>query len=226
MQQLSLALEPFNSEPTQTNWFQAILATLEVRQGTSWPDNFGKSLRKWLRQHDIAPVRTLSLFSGGGGLDIAFHDSGFEIVQMVELEAKYIQTLQKNSQPGKWLEGSIPICTDIRDYSPDLDLKVDFIIGGSPCQTFSAAGRRAAGVAGITDTRGTLFQEYVRLLKRLQPQGFLFENVSGITGANKEKHGKKFKKLLEKLVIVFTFVFSMLLTMVFRNIESVYLLLV
>ncbi|MGI8504842.1 MAG: DNA cytosine methyltransferase [Hassallia sp.] len=184
MRQLSLALELPNSEPANTNWFQDILTTLKVRQETVWTDNFGKSLRKWLRQQGIAPVKTLSLFSGGGGLDIAFHDSGFEIVQMIELEAKYIQTLQKNSQPGKWLEGSKPICTDIRDYSPDFDLKVDFIIGGPPCQTFSAAGRRAAGVSGTTEARGTLFKEYVRILKLLQPKGFLFENVYGIIGAN------------------------------------------
>lgn len=184
MQQLSLDLELLHSEPTNRNWFQDILATLEVGQEPGWTDNFGKSLRKWLQQQDIAPIKTLSLFSGGGGLDIAFHDSGFEIVQMVELEAKYIQTLQKNSQSGKWLEGSRPICTDIRDYSPDPNLKVDFIIGGPPCQTFSAAGRRAAGVPGTTDARGTLFQEYARILKLLQPKGFLFENVYGITGAN------------------------------------------
>ncbi|PLZ54668.1 DNA cytosine methyltransferase [Fischerella thermalis] len=170
MQQLSLPLELHNSEPANRNWFQDILDTLEVGQQATWTDNFGKSLHKCLQQQGIPPVKTLSLFSGGGGLDIAFHDSGFEIVQMVELEAKYVQTLQKNSQLGKRLEGSKPICTDIRDYFPDPNLKVDFIIGGPPCQTFSAAGRRAAGVSGTTDTRGTLFQEYVRILKLLQPK--------------------------------------------------------
>jgi DNA-cytosine methyltransferase len=119
------------------------------------------------------------------GLDIAFHDCGFDIVQMVELEAKYVQTLNLNSLPGKGLENSRAICIDIREFIPTPDLKVDFIIGGPPCQTFSAAGRRAAGVAGTSDARGTLFQEYVRLLKTLQPKGFLFENVYGIIGAQK-----------------------------------------
>jgi hypothetical protein len=180
MQQLSLSLELLDSKPNDVNWFENILNTLEIRQETGWTDKFGKHLRKWLQQKDIVPVKTLSLFSGGGVLDIAFHDSGFEIVQMVELEAKYIQTLPKNSQSGKWLEDSKPICTDIRDYSPDPNLNVDFIIGGPPCQTFSAAGRRAAGVSGTSDARGTLFQEYVRILKLLQPKGFLFENVYGI----------------------------------------------
>ncbi|AFY35835.1 DNA cytosine methyltransferase [Calothrix sp. PCC 7507] len=182
MRQLSLDLSIF--EATNKDWFQNILAKLKVKQETGWTDNFGKSLRKCLIQQGVAPVKTLSLFSGGGGLDIAFHDSGFQIIQMVELENKYVQTLLKNSLPGKWLAGSQPICTDIRNYSPDPNLKVDFVIGGPPCQTFSAAGRRAAGVLGTTDARGTLFQEYVRILKILQPKGFLFENVYGITGAN------------------------------------------
>lgn len=185
MQQLSLALELSDSEPVNPQWFQQLLSILNVRQEAAWTDNFGKSLRQKVWQQGITPVKTLSLFSGGGGLDIAFHDAGFEIIEMVELEAKYVQTLQKNSQPGKWLDGSKPVCMDIRNYIPAPDLEVDFVIGGPPCQTFSAAGRRAAGVAGTTDRRGTLFQEYVRILKLLQPKGFLFENVYGITGANK-----------------------------------------
>lgn len=185
MQQLSLALELSDSKPVNPQWFQHLLSILDVRQEAAWTDNFGKSLRQKLQQQGITPVKTLSLFSGGGGLDIAFHDAGFEIIEMVELEAKYVQTLQKNSQQGKWLDGSKPICMDIRNYLPTPDLEVDFVIGGPPCQTFSAAGRRAAGVAGTTDRRGTLFQEYVRILKLLQPKGFLFENVYGITGANK-----------------------------------------
>jgi DNA (cytosine-5)-methyltransferase 1 len=185
MQQLSLPLDLPGCEPVNKTWFQEMLATLGVRQEPAWPDSFGKSLQKWLRKQGHIPVKTLSLFSGGGGLDVAFHDAGFEIIQMVELEAKYIQTLQRNSLPGKWLSGAKPICIDIREYFPLFDFKIDFIIGGPPCQSFSAAGRRAAGVSGITDVRGTLFQEYVRILKTLQPIGFLFENVYGITGANK-----------------------------------------
>ncbi|HEY9649025.1 MAG TPA: DNA cytosine methyltransferase, partial [Coleofasciculaceae cyanobacterium] len=171
------------TEPDCPIWFLPMLETLGVSYSTGWPDRFGLSLRQWFIQQGHSPIRTLSLFSGGGGLDIAFHDCGFEIVQMVELEAKYVQTLIHNTQPGKWLENSKPICIDIREFCPNSELNVDFIIGGPPCQTFSAAGRRAAGVAGTTDARGTLFQEYVRILEILQPKGFLFENVYGITGA-------------------------------------------
>src|SRR5689334_8756292 len=130
MKQLSLSLDLSNSEPINKAWFQEILEILGVRQEPAWTDKFGKSLRQWLIQQGHTPIKTLSLFSGGGGLDIAFHDAGFEIIQMVELEAKYVQTLQRNSQPGKWLEGSKPLCINIRNYSPPSNFQVDFIIGG------------------------------------------------------------------------------------------------
>ncbi|PAX52170.1 DNA cytosine methyltransferase [Brunnivagina elsteri] len=184
MEQLCLPLDLYTEKPDHKTWFQDILAVLEVEQETAWVDWFGKSLRKFMIQQGHTPIKTLSLFSGGGGLDIAFHDAGFEIIQMVELETKYVKTLQQNSQQDKWLEGCQPICINVKDYTPQDNLKVDFIIGGPPCQTFSAAGRRAAGVSGKNDVRGTLFQEYVRILEILQPKGFLFENVYGITGAN------------------------------------------
>lgn len=184
MKQLSLPLElPDTAE--DESWFQQMLTALAISGEPGWCDRFGKSIRQWLIKTGHTPIKTLSLFSGGGGLDIAFHDCGFDMVQMVEVEGKYIQTLTHNSQPGKWLEKAQPVCIDIREFYPSPELKVDFIVGGPPCQSFSAAGRRAAGVAGTQDARGTLFQEYVRLLKTLQPKGFLFENVSGITGAQK-----------------------------------------
>ena len=187
MHQLSLSLTSDSTYCDRVTWFQKILESLNINRSSAWTDVFGLSLRNWLYKNGHTPIKTLSLFSGGGGLDIAFHDAGFDIVAMVELEAKYVQTLDKNSQPGKWLENSKPICIDIRKFFPSPDLKVDFIIGGPPCQSFSAAGRRAAGVTGTSDSRGTLFQEYVRILKTLQPKGFLFENVYGITGARKGK---------------------------------------
>lgn len=198
MEQLSLPLNLPETEPKGVKWFQEMLAALGVPYQPGWSDLFGISLRTCLNKLGHSPIKTLSLFSGGGGLDIAFHDAGFEILQMVEIETKYIQTLQQNSLPGKWLEKSQPICIDIREFSPNPELKVDFIIGGPPCQTFSAAGRRVAGVAGTSDTRGTLFEEYIRLLKTLQPQGFLFENVYGITGANGGKDWQDIQAAFQK----------------------------
>ena len=51
--------------------------------------------------------------------------------------------------------------------------KVDIFVGGSPCQSFSIAGSRG----GLDDTRGTLFFEYCRLVKEIQPKVFIYENV-------------------------------------------------
>lgn len=148
-----------------------------------WPDVFGARIKSLHSSLGNRHIRTLSLFSGAGGLDIGFSDAGFDIVESVEIEEKFCETLELNSGPGKRFENSKVRCIDIREFSPEHLGKIDFIIGGPPCQTFSAAGRRANGVLGITDARGVLFREYVRLLRGLSPKGFLFENVYGITGA-------------------------------------------
>lgn len=65
----------------------------------------------------------------------------------------------------------------------DFTNKVDLFVGGSPCQSFSIAGARG----GFEDTRGTLFYEYVRLVKEIQPQIFIYENVYGVLTHDKGK---------------------------------------
>ncbi|WP_182981331.1 DNA cytosine methyltransferase [Sphingobacterium sp. UME9] len=54
--------------------------------------------------------------------------------------------------------------------------KIDLLVGGSPCQAFSAVGKRL----GLEDTRGTLFYEYARVVKECQPKVFIYENVKGL----------------------------------------------
>ena len=159
-----------------------------------WPDVFGSKIKRYLIENNVPEIRTLSLFSGAGGLDIGFSDIGFNIVDSVELEKKFCNTLELNSGDGKRFENSTVNCIDIREFSGDNIGHIDFIIGGPPCQTFSAAGRRANGVLGLTDSRGVLFKEYVRLLEKLSPKGFLFENVYGIIGA---QGGEAWKEIRE-----------------------------
>ena len=149
------------------------------------PDSFGKALNNYTHKH-ISNIKVLSLFSGAGGLDIGFEDAGFTIVEQNELVDDFAQTLRINSA-GK----CNVVCKDVREYSgKHLKGKIDFIIGGPPCQPFSSASRRAFGVNGTIDTRGTLFNEYVRILKEVQPKGFLFENVYGIVSSNKGQDWK------------------------------------
>ena len=54
--------------------------------------------------------------------------------------------------------------------------KIDLLVGGSPCQSFSTYGKKM----GLEDVRGTLFYDYARLIKESQPKVFIFENVSGM----------------------------------------------
>lgn len=169
--------------PQNESWFNDALQVLGIEEGPGWPDKFGQAINKWFKNNSVKPIPTLSLFTGAGGLDMGFHDASFHAQEMVEFEKKFVASLSENSKKGSYFEGSKPKCIDIKDYNPSSQIAVDFIIGGPPCQTFSSAGRRASGVMGTDDPRGLLFMEYVRLLKKLKPRGFLFENVYGIIGA-------------------------------------------
>lgn len=77
----------------------------------------------------------------------------------------------------------------------DFKNKVDLFVGGSPCQSFSIAGARG----GFEDTRGTLFYDYVRLIKEIQPRIFIYENVYGVLTHDKGKTWDTMVNVFEKL---------------------------
>lgn len=132
-------------------------------------------------------IKTLSLFSGAGGLDIGFHAAGFDIIACVEIDSNYCKTLKANKGPGRtYSDASRVLCEDVRrfDAKQFADRGIECIIGGPPCQTFSAAGRRSGGVLGTSDARGRLFNAYCEILSIIKPQVFVFENVYGLPGAN------------------------------------------
>jgi DNA (cytosine-5)-methyltransferase 1 len=164
-----------------------------------WPDLYGNQLRCYHASLPSAARPTaISLFSGAGGLDIGFHDAGFQILECNEIEEAFAETLRKNTGFQQRLEGTNVICKDINEYNPNVK-NVDFLIGGPPCQTFSAAGARAAGVNGVDDDRGKLFLQYARIIDRLQPRGFLFENVYRIVGAQSGKPWKMIQAAFQEL---------------------------
>lgn len=163
------------------------------------PDEFGKTIKEWSDKTLNIEIKTLGLFSGAGGLDIGFHDSGYKILETVELEPRFVKSQLVNKKNGRYLQETNILCQDIKAYEPGFSTHIDFIIGGPPCQSFSAAGRRAAGVRGTKDSRGGLFWEYVRILESLQPQGFLFENVYGLLGAEKGEAIKKIEKAFKEV---------------------------
>src|ERR1700723_1912302 len=134
----------------------------------------------------MSKIPTLSLFSGAGGLDLGFLQAGFEIVGCVEIEATYCDTLRANVSEARGFNAGTEVHQqDITTFNavPYKQLGIRCVVGGPPCQTFSAAGRRSGGVIGTEDKRGQLFQAYCRVLDELEPEVFVFENVYGLPGA-------------------------------------------
>ena len=78
--------------------------------------------------------------------------------------------------------------TDFKD-------KIDLFVGGSPCQSFSIAGARR----GFEDARGTLFYEYARLVKEIQPKVFIYENVYGVLTHDKGNTWKVMQNIFDEL---------------------------
>lgn len=127
----------------------------------------------------------VSLFSGGGGLDIGFKRAGFNIVWAVDINQDAVNSYAHNV-------GKEIVCGDLYEIDITNLPKCDFVIGGPPCQSFSLAGNRHSD-----DKRGRLVWRYIEILKELQPKGFLFENVTGLLSA-KNSDGEKILPLLFK----------------------------
>ena len=130
-----------------------------------------------------------SLFTGAGGLDWGFHNSGnYELVVANEILGPHLKTYTDNHHL-KLVdinnyddEYSVAVCGDIHDLT--VSNGSDIIMGGPPCQDFSVL-RGSDNRAGFTVKRGKLYEQYLRILKSTNPDIFVFENVVGMVSANK-----------------------------------------
>jgi len=73
--------------------------------------------------------------------------------------------------------------SDVNNVNGNKYKNVDMIVGGSPCQSFSFAGKQK----GLEDDRGKLIFQFIRVIKEAQPKMFIFENVKGLTTHEKGK---------------------------------------
>ncbi len=73
--------------------------------------------------------------------------------------------------------------------------KVDLLVGGSPCQSFSLVGKQR----GLEDTRGTLFYEYARLVSEIRPKVFIYENVKAVLSNDEGRTWEVMKKVFTDL---------------------------
>jgi len=133
-------------------------------------------------------IKFIDLFAGTGGIRLALEQACFDLD--IETKCVFSSEIDKNacaSYELNFAENPYSDITKVTDF-PDFD----FLLAGFPCQSFSYAGKRK----GFADTRGTLFFDIERILKKKIPTYFLLENVRGLVTHDK---GRTFKTIKEKL---------------------------
>jgi len=140
---------------------------------------------------------SISLFSGGGGMDIGVEAAGFKNLVSVEFDPNAAETLRFNAQRKK--SDLKVIEADIRNIDPHSVGKpgIDLLHGGPPCQAFSLIGKRGS----LGDERGLLLFQMVRFAAYLKPRVILLEQVKGLLSAPDEKgeRGGVFKRFTHEL---------------------------
>jgi DNA (cytosine-5)-methyltransferase 1 len=126
----------------------------------------------------LKEYKVLELFAGAGGLAIGMERAGIKCVALNEIDKWACQTLRENRPNWNVLEGDIK-SFDFTSYRNE----VDIVTGGFPCQSFSYAGKRL----GLDDARGTLFYEFARVVKEVNPPICIGENVKGLLSHDKGK---------------------------------------
>lgn len=146
---------------------------------------------------DISKKKTkynvISLFSGAGGMDLGFM-GGFEYLGDYYEENPFNIVFANDifKQAAEVYEANLKHSVETRDIS-NLNLDIDFpksnidvVLGGFPCQTFSYAGKRA----GLSDERGQLYLQMIRVIDYYRPKIFIAENVDGIRNSRKNIDGE------------------------------------
>ena len=125
-------------------------------------------------------MKFIDLFSGIGGFRSGLEKNGHKAIAYSEVDKYAKQSYTSIYETSEELDlGDITKVSN--EQWQDLKGKANIIVGGSPCQSFSLAGKRR----GFEDTRGTLFFHYVNAVKEVQPEFFIFENVKGMISHDK-----------------------------------------
>lgn len=127
-----------------------------------------------------APLRSIELFTGAGGLALATHMTGFEHASLFEWNEDACDTLRANATRNalkgldEWKDRVVQ--GDVREAQFSAFSGVDLVAGGPPCQPFSLAGKHA----GMEDPRD-MIPQFIRAVRETQPRAFIMENVRGLT---------------------------------------------
>ena len=130
-------------------------------------------------------MRYVSLFSGIEAASVAWEPLGWEPVAFAEIGPFPCAVLNERYP-------NVPNLGDVSEVDWSVIGAVDVVVGGSPCQAFSVAGKRK----GMLDARGRLMLEYVRAVRDLRPRWLLWENVPGVLS---QSNGDAFDTLQREL---------------------------
>lgn len=119
-------------------------------------------------------IKTISLFSGGGGLDIGFKNANYKIIYAIDNDKEAVASYKHNVGEEISLKDITKL--DVNDLP-----SADVVIGGPPCQSFSLVGKR-----NTTDDRAKLIWKYMEIIQHVKPKFFVFENVVGLKSAKNE----------------------------------------
>lgn len=145
----------------------------------------------YLKGMSADKLNTIDLFCGAGGLSQGFETAGFTTLLGMDSNITAVDTYQLNYPHAK------TICDNIKAVSANqvddiIDHQcVNLIIGGPPCTSVSMAGRRDP-----SDTRQTLFFDFIRMIKYFMPQVVVMENVPGLLSAKNPTGGRVFDDIL------------------------------
>jgi len=129
----------------------------------------------------------IELFSGCGGMALGFENAGLKTEALVEIDKDAVATLKLNRSNWNVISDDIKNVT-FEKYRD----KVDVVAGGFPCQAFSYAGKGL----GFGEPRGTLFFEFLRVIKEVRPKIAIGENVRGLI---QHDEGRTLKTMLHCL---------------------------
>ena len=159
--------------------------------GEKWPNEYLSRLARFtpslLKSTNYSLV---SLFCGGGGLDLGLGFAGFRTLVASDVAPVFVDSVVSNiptARPCK--EDAFHLTKEMLCNLAGTN-RIDLVAAGPPCQAFSILGRRGA----LADPRGKLTFKYFDLVAEIQPRAFIFENVPGLLTLNK---GEEWQQLLE-----------------------------
>lgn len=135
-------------------------------------------------------IRIADFFCGVGGIRLGFEQASdrFDCVFSNDIDKYAVKTYETNFPQHKVDTRSISEIAENPESIPDFDI----FLGGFPCQSFSVAGN----LKGLSDSRGNLFFDIVKILKAKQPKAFLLENVKNLKSHDKGRTYRIIRKEL------------------------------